>query len=218
VTSRTEPANGAPATKPRRRLPAKERRAAILESALEVFAKRGYNGSSIDEIAQAAGVSKALIYEHFPSKKHLHQSLLEEQVQEIFERLARSAMTPEPGHVRLRAGVNAFLEFVEERRGAFFMLYRDAMEPEVAELFTGLQRQATAAIAELIAADPSAPSDEAAKQDIEMLAVLLSGAVQSLAVWWYDYPGVPREHLVDQVMEFCWIGLERLAAGERVER
>jgi AcrR family transcriptional regulator len=202
----------------RKRLSAEARRSAILDAALEVFARGGYNGASIDEIAHAAGVSKALIYEHFPSKRDLHVSLLQEQVQEIFERLARSAMTPEPGHVRLRAGVDAFLEFVEERRGAFIMLYRDAVEPEVAELLMGLQRQATAAIAELIAAEPVERADSDDDQSIEMLAQLLSGAVQSLAIWWYDHPDVPRERLVDQVMEFCWLGLERVASGERLAR
>jgi AcrR family transcriptional regulator len=193
---------------------AEKRRAALLDAALAVFARHGYRGASIDEIAHEAGVSKALIYEHFPSKKDLHVSVLQEQVQEIFGRLARSAMTSEPGHVRLRAGVDAFLEFVEERRGAFFVLYRDAIEPEVAELFAGLQRQATAAIAALIAADPGAEQDH--EEGIEMLAQLLSGAVQSLAIWWDEHPEVPRERLVDRVMEFCWLGLERLAAGDRL--
>src|SRR5919204_468999 len=78
--------------------------------------RRGYHGSSIDEIAQAAEVSKALIYEHFPSKRDLHLSLLETNIQEIFERLAESAATSDPGEVRLRAGVDAFLEFVELRQ------------------------------------------------------------------------------------------------------
>src|SRR6478609_7719805 len=95
-----------PKTHPsRKRLSAEDRRAAILDAALEVFSRRGYNGASIDEIATAAGISKALIYEHFPSKKDLHVSLLERHVGEIFERLAQSAATPEPGEVRLRAGV-----------------------------------------------------------------------------------------------------------------
>ena len=210
---------GAGAAEPpkRRRLSAGERRSAILASALDVFAKSGYNGASIDEIAHAAGVSKALIYEHFPSKRDLHGALLEEQVEEIFERLARSAMTDEPGHVRLRAGVDAFFEFVEERRDAFIVLYRDAVEPEVADLLARLQRQATAAVTMLIAADPAA-RDEPDQEGVEMLAALLSGATQSLAIWWHDHPDVPRKKLVDHVMEFCWIGLERLAAGERVEQ
>src|SRR3954462_15303737 len=113
-------------TPPRKRLSAIDRRAAILDSALEVFSKRGYNGASIDEIAQAAGISKALIYEHFPSKKDLHVSLLDMHVQELFDRLAANAATDDPGDVRLRNGLDAFLLWVEEQRGAFRMVFRDA--------------------------------------------------------------------------------------------
>src|SRR3954470_23546436 len=109
---------------PRKRLSAEDRRAAILDAALEVFAKRGYNGSSIDEIAQAAGISKALIYEHFPSKKDLHVSLLERHTQEIFIRLSQTADTDEPGEVRLRNGVSAFLEWVESNPVAFRLVFR----------------------------------------------------------------------------------------------
>src|SRR3954449_3155308 len=97
----------------RKRLSAEDRRSAILDSALQVFSKRGYNGASIDEIAQAAGISKALIYEHFPSKRDLHVSLLERHTQEIFVRLAQTADTDDPGEVRLRNGVDAFLQWVE---------------------------------------------------------------------------------------------------------
>ncbi len=78
----------------RRRLPAGERRTAILDAAMQEFAARGFHGASIDDIAQAAGISKALIYEHFPSKKDLHVSLLDMHVQELFDRLAVNAATP----------------------------------------------------------------------------------------------------------------------------
>src|SRR5919206_835959 len=118
-------------TPPGKRLGAVDRRAAILDAALEVFSRRGYNGASIDEIAQAAGISKALIYEHFPSKKDLHISLLERHTQQIFVRLAQTADTDEPGEVRLRNGVNAFLEWVETNRDAFRLLFRDTFELEV---------------------------------------------------------------------------------------
>ena len=202
---------------PRKRLRAEERRARILDAALEVFARRGFHGSSIDEIAQAAGVSKALIYEHFPSKRDLHVSLLEANVQEIFVRLAESAATSDPGEVRLRAGVDAFLSFVETRRDAFRMLFRDAVEPEVAEIVAGVQRQAAAAVAGMIATEPRAErgDPERERMAIDMLGQQLSGAVQSLAIWWGDHPEVPRELLVDSVMNFAWVGLERLRAGER---
>ncbi|HEX8648900.1 MAG TPA: TetR/AcrR family transcriptional regulator [Thermoleophilaceae bacterium] len=199
---------------------AEERRAAILDSALEVFARHGYHAASIDDIAGAAGVSKALIYEHFPSKRHLHAALLESHVGELFERLAESAATSEPGEVRLEAGVDAFLAFVESRPDAFRMLFRDAVEPEVAESLRRLGRQAAATVAGLIASEPRERRGDDARETegIEMFGALLTGAVQSLALWWDEHPDVPRERLVARVMEFAWIGFERLRAGERFER
>jgi AcrR family transcriptional regulator len=211
VSTRTQPHT------PRKRLTAEQRREAILDAALEVFARRGFHGASIDEIATAAGVSKALIYEHFPSKRDLHVSLLERHTQEIFERLAESAATSDPGEVRLRAGVDAFLEFVEGRRDAFRMLFRDAVEPEVAEILASVQRQAAIAVAGMIATEPRATPEgpERDQQAIEMVGQQLTGAVQALAIWWGDHPEIPREVLVDSVMNFAWIGFERLRAGDR---
>jgi AcrR family transcriptional regulator len=206
-------------TTPRKRLTAGARRAAILEAALEVFASRGYAASSIDEIATTAGISKALIYEHFPSKRELHAALLADHVTTLFARLAESAATGEPGEIRLRGGVDAFLRFVEERRDAWRMLFRDAADPEVAEAMVGVQQQATLAVAALIAAEPAQPADDddVERRDlaVEMLAQQLTGAVQSLANWWADHPDVPREYLVQRVMDFAWLGLERLRSGER---
>jgi AcrR family transcriptional regulator len=207
----------------RRRLSAPDRRAEILDAALDVFSGRGYHAASIDEIAGQAGISKALIYEHFPSKKDLHASLLERHTRDIFERLAQSAATPDPGEVRLRAGVDAFLEWVETHPRAFKLLFRDNFEIDVAELLERLQQQATLAIAGLIASEPIADahndvSDAQRRLAVEMFAQQLSGSVQSLALWWQRHPDVTRESLVDSVMDFAWLGLERVRGGERVER
>src|SRR4051795_7890353 len=201
----------------RRRLSAEDRRAAILDAALEVFSRRGYNGASIDEIANAAGISKALIYEHFPSKKDLHVSLLERHVQEIFMRLAETADTKDPGEVRLRNGVNAFLEWAETNRDAFRLLFRDTFEPEVATVLDRLQNQATGAIAALMASEPAlqdATSDDAELAlSIEAMAQQLSGGVQSLAIWWQSHPDIERDWLVDRVMDYAWVGLKRARAA-----
>ena len=204
--------------KPRRRLTADERRRAILAAAQEVFAGRGYHGSSIDEIAQAAGISKALIYEHFPSKKDLHVSLLDMHVQELFDRLAANAATAEPGNIRLRNGLDAFFGWVEERRVAFRMVFRDATDPEVADVVRRVQGQATAAVAALMATEPMAPaaSEQAREQGIRMLAQQLTGGMQALALWWDENPDVPRSVVVDSAMDFCWLGLERVRDGEHL--
>src|SRR3954454_6746245 len=206
----------------RKRLSAEDRRGTILDAALAVFSRRGYNGASIDEIAQAAGISKALIYEHFPSKKDLHVSLLERHVQEIFISLSQTADTDDPGEVRLRNGVDAFLQWVETHPEAFRLLFRDTFEPEVAEVLNRLQNQATGAIAALIALEPAEPGPRDSETDfalaIEAMAQQLSGGAQSLAIWWQQHPGIERGWLVDRVMEYAWIGLERVRAGERSRR
>jgi AcrR family transcriptional regulator len=189
-------------------MPAPLRREAILAAAEEVFARRGYHGAALEDIAQTAGISKALIYEHFASKRELHTALIDAYVEEIFQRLQASAATGPPGEERLRGGIDAFLSFVEEHREAWRALFRDAADPEVGDVIERVQAQATAVIAALIAADPDAPRES--EQAIEMHAALLSGAVQSLANWWHDHQDVPRARLVDRTMDFCWVGIDRL--------
>jgi AcrR family transcriptional regulator len=155
-------------------------------------------------------VSKALIYEHFVSKRELHASLVTAHVEEIFRRLEANAQAGTTGEERLRGGIDAFLSFVEEHREAWRALFRDAADPEVGDIMQRVQNQGTAVIAALITADPEAPHDH--PQAIEMHAALLSGGVQSLANWWHDHQDVPRVALVNRAMEFCWVGIERLRA------
>src|SRR3712207_2124519 len=99
----------------------------------------------------------------------------------------------------------------------FRMLLLDAVEREVAESPRRMSQQATGAVAALLASEPRAEHPDA-EQDpwaMEVFGALLSGAVQSLALWWDDHRDVPREELVTRVMEFAWLGFERLRAGER---
>src|ERR687891_1995034 len=103
---------------PRKRLSGEERRAAILESALAVFADRGYHATSLDDIAREGGVSKALIYEHFASKQELHADLIARNARELTQRVAGalSGVEVESTSERLATGLEAFFAFVEERR------------------------------------------------------------------------------------------------------
>ena len=107
-----------------------QRRGELLDAASEVFGRSGYHGASLDEIAAAAGVSKALIYEHFASKRELHAELVEQHAGEIFRRLQANTEAG-AGEERLRGGIDAFLGFVEENRDAWRALFRDASDPEV---------------------------------------------------------------------------------------
>lgn len=206
---------------PRKRMSAVQRRGELLDAASEVFGRRGYHGASLDEIASTAGVSKALIYEHFTSKRELHAELVEQHAGEIFRRLQANTEAGASGEERLRGGIEAFLGFVEENRDAWRALFRDASDPEVTEAISRVREQAAGVVGALMAADTPREPGVSAKQRaqfFEMQGQLLAGAIQVLAHWWTDHPSIPRETVVDRAMDFCWIGLDRVSQGELFRR
>jgi AcrR family transcriptional regulator len=204
---------------PRRRLTAEERRTGILDAALAVFSRSGYHPASIDDIAREAGVSKALIYEHFASKQELYADLIARNTRELTQRIA-AALTGvelESSASRLATGLDAFFAFVEERRDAWRMLFRDVADPESAAVLDRMLEQVTAEVTVLISQDPGARALDSAedRRALRLLAEMLVGGAQSMANWWANHPETPRRQMVEIAMDFAWLGLERLSRGER---
>jgi AcrR family transcriptional regulator len=207
-------------TTPRKRLTGEERRAAILESALAVFAERGYHASSIDDIAREGGVSKALIYEHFASKQDLYAVLLEQHAGELFSALAEAiSEAGRSASARLEVGFDAFYHFVEEHRVAWRMLFREATDPEAVAVLDRITAEVTNFVAGVIAEDPGARRNEddaeTREHGVQVIAQLIVGAVQALANWWADHQELPRERIVEMTMDVVWLGLKRVSQGER---
>lgn len=202
---------------PRRRMPAADRRALILEAARAAFAEGGYHGTSLEDVADRAGVSKALLYEHFSSKRELHAAMLEMHALGLVEALAGALAAADPGEDRMRAGLEAFFGYVEERRGVWRILFRGAGDPDVAGWLARIRDEVAAAIAALMAEEVEAASlpDPLTPVAVEMAAQQLVGAMQSLADWWDQHAEVPREVVVKVAMEFAWLGLDRVRQGER---
>jgi AcrR family transcriptional regulator len=203
----------------RRRLPAAERRELILDAAIDAFADTGYHQTSLEEVARRAGVSKALIYDHFPSKQELYRELLETYVHELLERVGSAAISiPEGGEARLIAGLEGFLEFVDERRDAWRMLIRNRASDDVADSFERLLDEVAAMIGSLMAEDmPESVLPEGVEFDlmVEATSMQLLGAITSIANWWDEHREIPRTQVLAMIMEFSWVGLGRAAAGER---
>jgi AcrR family transcriptional regulator len=205
---------------PRKRLTGEERRIAILDSALTVFARHGYHASSIDDIAREAGISKALIYEHFTSKQDLYAELLEQHAGELFSALAEAiSEAGRTASARLAVGFDAFYGFVEEHTVAWQMLFREATDPEAVAVLDRITAEVTAFVAGVIREDPGsrrgADDPTTREHGVQVMAQLLVGAVESLANWWADHQELPRERVVEMTMDFAWLGLQRLSRGER---
>ncbi len=203
------------------RMSAERRRERILAAALEVFARRGYDGASMGEIARAADITAAVIYDHFPSKASLQVEVLERQTSELISQVAQALQhAPEGPAPRFRAGCDAYFRFVEEHPLAWKVLFCDPpADPQVAAAYRSINERASAAISAFIASEGAGPlrAYSNPRQAAEMMAEMLKMAQRGLAAWWYEHREVPREQILERLLEFCWIGLERAAAGERPE-
>lgn len=202
----------------KRRLSASDRRAAILEDALEIFSAHGFNEASLDDVAARGGISKALIYEHFASKRELQLALLDTFVHELIERVVGAIAAADENEARLRGGIEAFLEFAEERPAALRLLTRNISDPDAGEALDRLREEAAGAVASMMVADapPPQPGDMALEDTSAILAHLIAGGVQFMAGWWLDNPkAFAREDVVEVAMGLYWLGLERLGDGER---
>ncbi|MDX6587338.1 MAG: hypothetical protein QOI31_1811 [Solirubrobacterales bacterium] len=204
----------------RRRLSAADRRTAILEAALAVFSERGFSEASLDDVANRGGISKALIYEHFSSKRELQVVLLDTYLHELIEAVVSAVGTEATDEERLRAGIDAFLVFASERPAILRLLTTNVSDPVAGETIDRLREEAASTIASIMAQD--APEPEPGDLDIEttvaILAHLMAGGIQFLAGWWIEHPEVPRERVVEVAMGVNWIGLERLGEGVRWNR
>lgn len=203
----------------KQRLSAVERRERIRHGAMQAFAERGYEGASMGEIARAAEITPAVIYDHFSSKAELQIELLERQTAELLGFVGEALQNaPEGLDDRMRVGVDAFFRFVEEHSFAWRMLFRDPpSDPGVAAAYRRLDRRATVGITAFIeasAGEALAGEDDPART-AEMFAELLKNAQNGLASWWYEHPEVPREEIVQRLLQFCWTGLAQLASRDR---
>jgi AcrR family transcriptional regulator len=191
------------ATAQRRRLPSDQRRALIVEAAGPLFGERGYDGTRLDEIAAAAGVTKPILYRHFDSKNALYLALLVRHREDL---ASFGAAIPTEGSLedRLRAVLDVWLEYVETHSYAWKMLFRDSGGgPDVQAFRLGVHARARAVLAQLIRSLPEAPVP---RREVEPLAELMSMGMGSLVLWWIEERRASRRSIVD-AMTRVWAGL-----------
>src|SRR5437762_8044107 len=111
-------------TRPRSsRLPRHERRRQLLDAALEVFVSQGYHAAAMDEIAERAGVSKPVLYQHFPGKLELYMALLDTHVDELIARVRSAMESTTDNKQRVHAAVTAYFDFVDNESQAYRLVF-----------------------------------------------------------------------------------------------
>jgi len=192
------------------------RREVIERVATEVFAERGYQGASIDEIARRSGVSAPVVYDHFASKQDLYERLLVRTRDELLEMWRGQLFSDEPAAVRIPRAFEAWAEYVETHPYASRMYFREATGvPEVQAFQRDLHAQARAALGAILAREPGAErlAGSGDAEALEMAAELIRSGMTGLAIWWTEHPHVPRERIVATVVNVLWVGFERTRKG-----
>jgi AcrR family transcriptional regulator len=205
------------AAKPRKRLSAAERRGTIEGAAAELFAERGYQGASIDEIARRSDVTPPVVYDHFASKQDLYRCLLERHFAELRQVWRENFGGEDPPGQRVARSFDAWFAYIEEHPFAGRMLFRDTTgDPKIEAMHQEVAASSRAAIMALFAGDPAAEKviGPDVEEGLEMAWIVMRGVLQGLAMWWYEHPRVPRQRVVAAAMNALWVGWERTEAGD----
>ena len=187
------------------RLPRDERRAQLLAAALEVFTAAGYHSAAMDEIADRAGVSKPVLYQHFPSKLDLYLAVLDTHIDSLVFAIQRAIQSTPDNAKRVQATIAAYFDFIEAEGEAFRLLFESDMnvEPAVRERLNRMTYDCAAAVSAVISLDTGLPQEAAM-----LLGVGLIGSAQVTARHWLERDSkLSREQAQTLVTNIIWRGI-----------
>jgi AcrR family transcriptional regulator len=195
----------------RKRMTRAARREVIEQSALGVFAERGYHRASIDEIARRSGVTPPVVYDHFDSKLALHKRLLERTRDELLAMWSEQLSGDEPAEERIPRALDAWARYVEAHPYAPRMFFAETTgDPEVEAIHREVRDQATGVLAAIVGREAGTQAEQ---EMSEMASEVIRAGLGGLAIWWSEHPHVPRERVVATAVNVFWIGLERMRRG-----
>jgi len=185
------------------RLPAPARREQLLAIGLEVFARQGFHGTSMNDVAEAAGVTKPVLYQHFASKRELYLALLDEVGRQLLDAIAKATGGALDGKAQTEAGFAAYFQWVADDHAAFLLLFGSGArrDEEFAEAVRRVEEAIAEAIEPLIAAD----IDSAHRRTLaHALVGLAEGASRQLVALGNEFDA---DLLARQVADLAWAGL-----------
>jgi AcrR family transcriptional regulator len=195
------------------RLPRDQRRIQLLDAASEVFAAKGYHAAAMDDIADVAGVSKPVLYQHFPSKLDLYLALLDQSCDRLVEVVEDALASTGENADRVIATVAAFYEFVSSTSGDFRFIFESDLTGDgaVQQRLAQVNSEISDAIAEVIAEDTSLP-----RQQAKLLAVCLVGIAQVSARYWISggRSAVTLDEAKQLVSNLAWRGISSFPLTE----
>jgi AcrR family transcriptional regulator len=185
------------------RLPAPRRRRQLLDVALAVFGESGYHQASMEAVAEAAGVTKPVLYQHFGSKRELYLELLGDIGNQLMDSVVAAIGAADHPHAQVEAGFGAYFAFVASHVNGFRLLFGGRLEPdvEVAAVAQRVEEAMAETVAELIDVDLDG-------EHRRVLAHGVIGLAEATSRYWVGR-GLPidAERLAGRVADLAWAGL-----------
>ena len=190
------------------RLPRGERREQLLEAASEIYVDRGYHAAGMDEIAERAGVSKPVLYQHFTSKLDLYLAVLQQHGDILVAGVRQALRTTTDNRQRLRAAIQAFFDFIEDDSQGYRLIFENdnVAEPQVSAQVKSAIESCTDAVFDLISEDSGLDPHRA-----RMIAVGLVAISVDCARYWLDAERpISKTDAVEGTVQFAWGGLSHV--------
>ena len=189
----------------------------MIEAGTRLFAVREYDAVSMEEIAQAADVSKPMVYAYFESKQGLFLACVEHWTGELMGRVREVTPDELPPDVRMWHGLLAVFSFIDEHPDGWALLspHGPAAGGQLAAGATSIRREFTEFLARLLrdAAVAEGIDPQVAREATEPFAHAIAAAVQGVAAWWRRESKEPADREALRMMNFVWMGLENLMRG-----
>lgn len=191
----------------RRRMTGRERREQLIQISRTLFAEKGFDGTSIEEIAATAQVSKPVVYEHFGGKEGVYAVVVDREMQKLLSMITE-ALSASHSLIKLERAALALLHYIEESSEGFRILVRDSHAASGTGTFASLISEIASQVEDVLA-------DEFVSRNYDpklapMYAQMLVGMVALTGQWWLDVRKPGREEVAAHVVNLAWNGLTGL--------
>jgi AcrR family transcriptional regulator len=191
----------------------KERREQLIQISRTLFAEKGFDGTSVEEIAATANVSKPVVYEHFGGKEGVYAVVVDREMQKLLG-MVTEALSASHSLIKLERAALALLAYVEENSEGFRILVRDSHAASGTGTFASLINDIASQVEDVMV-------DEFVERDYDpklapMYAQMLVGMVALTGQWWLDVRRPPREEVAAHLVNLAWNGLTGLNPQPRL--
>ncbi len=196
------------------RLTGQERRAQLRDVGRALFAERGFEGTSIEEIAARAGVSKPVVYEHFGGKEGLYAVVVDREMQSLLARITTVLTAEEHPRVVLERAALALLDYIEDSTDGFRILVRDSPVTQATGSYASLISDVATQVEHILAAAFKRSGLDT--KFAPMYSQMLVGMVALTGQWWVDSRKPKKQEVAAHLVNLAWNGLSGLEPRPRL--